>query len=78
VEVQLEQERLQENQAWLQHVQTDQYVIERARVDLGWTFPDEVAVRMPGPAGQPDQAGAAPATPVVPAWQQWWERFFGR
>jgi cell division protein FtsB len=77
-EVRLEQERLQESQEWLKHVQTDAYVIERARVDLGWTFPDEVAVRMPDLPEEPDPAAPAPAVPVAPAWQQWWDRFFGR
>ncbi|MCS6844054.1 MAG: septum formation initiator family protein [Caldilineales bacterium] len=76
-EVELERQRLQENQRLLEEVKTDRYVIKRARVDLGWTFPDEVAIRVVG--DQAGQVGAPTATPTPqPGWQGWWRRLIGR
>lgn len=77
-EVRAAEERLARSQAQLEHVQTDAYVIEEARSDLGYTFPDEVAVRTVPQDEAPETLAAESAPVTTPGWQQWWERFFGR
>lgn len=77
-EVRLEEKRLQANQERLAYSQTDQYVIERAHSDLGWTFPNEVAVWVLGEeSGQSEPAQVA-ENALQPYWQQWQQRFSGR
>ena len=77
-EYRLEQERLERNRQRLAYVQTDAYVIERARQDLGWTFPGEVAIRVVGPAQESLGASKPVAEEqLLPSWRLWWERFFG-
>jgi hypothetical protein len=77
-EVRLAQERLQANQDRLAHAQTDQYVIDKAHTDLGWTFPNEVAVWVLGEEiAEVDPAFTANGEPL-PYWQQWQQRFLGR
>jgi cell division protein FtsB len=75
-EVDLAQQRLAENQARLEYAKTDAYVIEKAHSDLGWAFPDEIAVWVVGDEKPPVEATAA-GVEQAPYWQQWRNRFFG-
>ncbi len=76
-EVELERQRVQANQERLAYVQSDQYVIDKAHTDLGWAFPNEVAVWVLGEETAPvDPALAANGEPI-PYWQQWQQRFMG-
>ncbi|MFN2168963.1 MAG: hypothetical protein ACK2U9_22235 [Anaerolineae bacterium] len=76
-EVRLEEQRLQESRERLEYVQSDEFVIEKAHTDLGWTFPDEVAVWMVGD-DRPQAVATPPEVTAVPSWQLWRQRFFGR
>jgi cell division protein FtsB len=76
-EVRLQEARLADNQAFLEYVQTDAYVIEQARSQLGYTFPDEVAIRTVEQA-QPQASPVAPEAAEAAGWRQWWQRFFER
>jgi cell division protein FtsB len=75
-EVAVERERLAETQAMAEYVKTDDFVRERARIDLGWTLPDEIAIWVVG-----EESPVVSAPPVVveqvPSWQLWRQRFFG-
>ncbi len=76
-EVRLAEERVQANQERLAYVQTDQYVIDKAHTDLGWTFPNEVAVWVLGEErAEVDPAFSVTGAPL-PYWQQWQQRFLG-
>lgn len=75
-EVRLEQQRQERLQKQLAEVQTDAWVIEAARTQLGWAFPGDVAVWMIG--AEPSQESATPPAEPTPSWRQWWEQFFGR
>jgi hypothetical protein len=76
-EVRLAEQRLQENQERLAYVQSDRYVIDKAHTDLGWAFPNEVAVWVLGEeTAQVDSAFTAGGEPL-PYWQQWQQRFLG-
>jgi hypothetical protein len=76
-EVRLAEQRLQENQDRLAYVQSDRYVIDKAHTDLGWAFPNEVAVWVLGEeVAQVDPVFAASGEPL-PYWQQWQQRFLG-
>jgi hypothetical protein len=76
-EVQLAEQRLQESQERLAYVQSDQYVIDKAHTELGWAFPNEVAVWVLGEeAAQVDPAFTAEGEPL-PYWRQWQQRFLG-
>ena len=77
-EVRLAEQRLQESQERLAYVQSDRYVIDKAHTDLGWAFPNEVAVWVLGEETAPvDPAFTADGEPL-PYWQQWQQRFLGR
>jgi hypothetical protein len=77
-EVRLAEQRLQETQERLAYVQSDRYVIDKAHTDLGWAFPNEVAVWVLGEETAPvDPAFTADGEPL-PYWQQWQQRFLGR
>ncbi len=76
-EVRLAEQRLQENQDRLAYVQSDRYAIDKAHTDLGWAFPNEVAVWVLGEeTAQVDPAFTAGGEPA-PYWQQWQQRFLG-
>jgi hypothetical protein len=76
-EVRLAEQRLQENQERLAYVQSDRYVIDKAHTDLGWTFPNEVAVWVLGEeVAQVDPAFTVEGEPLR-YWQQWQQRFLG-
>jgi len=76
-EGELEKQRVQANQERLAYVQSDQYVIDKAHSDLGWAFPNEVAVWVLGEeVAQVDPAFTASGEPL-PYWQQWQQRFLG-
>jgi len=76
-EVELEGQRVQANQERLAYVQSDRYVIDKAHTDLGWAFPNEVAVWVLGEeAAQPDTAFSVEGEPLA-NWQQWQQRFLG-
>jgi hypothetical protein len=76
-EVELAKQHVQANQERLAYVQSDQYVIDKAHTDLGWTFPNEVAVWVLGEeVAQVDPAFTAEGEPL-PYWQQWQQRFLG-
>jgi hypothetical protein len=76
-EVRLAEQRVQENQERLAYVQSDRYVIDKAHTDLGWAFPNEVAVWVLGEeTAQVDPAFTASGEPL-PYWQQWQQRFLG-
>ncbi|MCA9869598.1 MAG: hypothetical protein H6649_11015 [Caldilineae bacterium] len=76
-EVQLAQQQVDHNQDYREYVKTDQYVIERAHRDLGWGFPNEVAVWVIGRDDDPLVAEAPAPVQPAPYWQQWQQRFFG-
>ena len=76
-EVELEAQRVQASQERLAYVQSDRYVIDKAHTDLGWAFPNEVAVWVLGEeAAQPDVAFSVEGEPLA-NWQQWQQRFLG-
>ena len=76
-EVELEAQRVQASQERLAYVQSDRYVIDKAHTDLGWAFPNEVAVWVLGEeAAQPDTAFSVEGEPLA-NWQQWQQRFLG-
>jgi hypothetical protein len=76
-EVRLAEQRVQENQERLAYAQSDRYVIDKAHTDLGWAFPNEVAVWVLGEeTAQVDPAFTASGEPL-PNWQQWQQRFLG-
>jgi hypothetical protein len=76
-EVRLAGQRLEDSRQRLAYVQSDQYVIDQAHTELGWTFPNEVAVWVLGEesvaADAPLGAGSEPA----PNWELWRQRFLG-
>ena len=76
-EVQLAQQQVDHNRDYREYVKTDQYVIERAHRDLGWGFPNEVAVWVIGRNDDPLVAEAPAPVQPAPYWQQWQQRFFG-
>ena len=76
-EVQLAQQQVDHNRDYREYVKTDQYVIERAHRDLGWGFPNEVAVWVIGRDDDPLVAEAPAPVQPAPYWQQWQQRFFG-
>jgi hypothetical protein len=76
-EVRLAEQRLGDSQNRLAYVQSDQYVIDQAHTQLGWAFPNEVAVWVLGEeTAQVDPAFTASGEPP-PYWQQWQQRFLG-
>ncbi len=76
-EVRLAEQRLDDSQKRLAYVQSDQYVIDQAHTQLGWAFPNEVAVWVLGEeTAQVDPAFTASGEPL-PYWQQWQQRFLG-
>jgi hypothetical protein len=76
-EVRLAEQRLGDSQNRLAYVQSDQYVIDQAHTQLGWAFPNEVAVWVLGEETvQVDPAFTASGEPL-PYWQQWQQRFLG-
>ena len=76
-EVRLAEQRLDDSQKRLAYVQSDQYVIDQAHTQLGWAFPNEVAVWVLGEETvQVDPAFTASGEPL-PYWQQWQQRFLG-
>ncbi len=76
-EVKLAQQQVERNRDYREYVKTDQYVIERAHRDLGWGFPNEVAVWVIGRNDDPLVANAPAPVEPAPYWQQWQQRFFG-
>ncbi|MEZ4769008.1 MAG: hypothetical protein R2844_11370 [Caldilineales bacterium] len=76
-EVQLAQQQVERNRDYREYVKTDQYVIERAHRDLGWGFPNEVAVWVIGRDDDPQVAEAPEPVEPAPYWQQWQQQFFG-
>jgi hypothetical protein len=76
-EVRLAEQRVQENQERLAYAQSDRYVIDKAHTDLGWAFPNEVAVWVLGEeTAQVDPGFTANGEPL-PHWRQWQQRFLG-
>jgi hypothetical protein len=76
-EVALAGQRVQQNQDRLAYVQSDQYVIDQAHRELGWAFPNEVAVWVLGEEViAQDLVLGADGAPL-PYWQQWQQRFLG-
>lgn len=77
-ELSLAQQRLQQSQELLQAVQSDEYVIDAARTELRWAFPDEVLVVTADELSSPSTTLAQTSdAEAVPAWRLWWQRFFG-
>ena len=75
-EVAVERDRLAETQAMAEYVKTDDFVRERARIDLGWTLPGDVAVWVVGEE-RPVVTTPSAVIAEVPSWQLWQQRFFG-
>ncbi len=66
---------MQANQERLAYAHSDQYVIDKAHTDLGWTFPNEVAVWVLGDEGAEIDPAFTAAGEPLPYWQQWQQRF---
>lgn len=66
-------------QAQEEYYASDAYLEKSAREDLNLIKPGETAVVViPAPTPTPAAPAAAPpAAPGRPAWQRWWEFFFG-
>jgi len=76
-EVRLAEQRVQENQERLAYVQSDRYVVDKAHTDLGWAFPNEVAVWVLGEEAALVDPAFTKAGEPLPYWQQWQQRFLG-
>ena len=76
-EVRLAEQRLGQSRDRLAYVQSDQYVIDQAHTQLGWAFPNEVAVWVLGEEEASSDAALNPDGEAIPYWQQWQQRFLG-
>ncbi len=76
-EVALAGQRVQQSQDRLAYVQSDQYVIDQAHSQLGWAFPNEVAVWVLGQEEIEDDLTLSADGAPLPHWQQWQQRFLG-
>ncbi len=76
-EVRLAGQRLEDSRERLAYVQSDQYVIDQAHTQLGWTFPNEVAVWVLGEESVSADATLDTDGEPVPNWDLWRQRFLG-
>ncbi len=76
-EVRLAEQRLEQSRERLAYVQSNQYVIDQAHTELGWTFPDEVAVWVLGEESLPADAALGADSGPLPNWELWRQRFLG-